>query len=317
MSATQAHLLEPETGTLPTGSFPGWEEKNVKSSLGIDQIMARTNVLPIVTPLNTDGTVVTDEAELNGYLDHIQSLGITHLFVLGETGEFRFLSDEQKIAFAEALIPLAKKRDMIVFLNATSGDYQNTLSLLDRLGKMPGVDALILCPLWQTNSLIFGDLESGKVSTEKPLVFYNNPGITHGFNVKVEDLARVRGKFAALKDSSGDFSQLTQYNKAAGEMGFFLYNGAEQSTAELLNPASSFRIRGVVAATGQVNKGYSIMLDVPEHATREKMQKGLDKLTCELTHDRRAITAGLKKELHRLGIITNDNVAPGTSLLPY
>lgn len=90
MSADRAFPLEPIESILPTGYFPGRDEKTVKSSLDIEPIIARTNVLPIVTHFNTDGIVVTCEAELNGYFDYTQSFGKTYLFVLRETGEFRF-----------------------------------------------------------------------------------------------------------------------------------------------------------------------------------------------------------------------------------
>ena len=282
-------------------------------------LFARTNIVPIITPLDQSGNPVTDPTQINNYLEHSANLGVTHLFVLGETGEFRQLTNEQRIVFAEAIVPLAKAKGFQVLLNATAEKYDLTKGNLARFGRMNGVDALIVCPMWKDNAELFEELKNERVKPSKPLVLYNNPHITGGHSITRQQVDWVTGKIAALKDSSGELTTIEMFRAAAHDHGFAFYLGCEALAAQLFNEAPRdgvAPVRGIVGATGSIDSGFNGLLATNDPLSRIRIQEALTVLTKIITEDYKAIPAGLKYALHNLGIIESSAVAPGTTELP-
>ena len=172
-----------------------------------------TNVVPIITPIDQDANPIVDRATLSRYISHLKALGNQHLFVLGETGEFRFLSNEQRISFAEAFVPLARAQGLNVYVNATAENYETTLGNYRRWTELKA-DAIIFAPLWGDNKQVLQDLKDGKFLNGPPIVLYNNPGITRGNNIAAGDIRDVAPFIGALKDSSGDPMRIEIYRAA-------------------------------------------------------------------------------------------------------
>ena len=53
-------------------------------------------VPPIVTPLNTDGTV--NYADLDHLVEHLITAGVDGLFPMGSTGQVAYLTDADRVA---------------------------------------------------------------------------------------------------------------------------------------------------------------------------------------------------------------------------
>src|SRR5699024_272089 len=60
-------------------------------------------VIPVCTPLSGDGTAV-DVTSLRRHLDRLVTYGVDGVFVLGTSGEFGFLTDEQRRRVLEVTV---------------------------------------------------------------------------------------------------------------------------------------------------------------------------------------------------------------------
>ena len=281
-----------------------------------NDIFARTNIVPIVTPLDSNGAPLLSTNALVSFLNYLQELRVTHLFVLGETGEFRFLKNAERIAFAEALVPLAAAKGFKILLNVSAEELNLTRENIARFATMVGVDALILCPLWRGNLRIMEDSASARFLSEKPVVLYNNPGITDGNNIGDDQLKALRGRIAALKDSSGDINIVRRYRAASRQFGFTLYLGAEALLAQCLAEQASeerSEVQGIVGASGQIYDGCIRLLAEKDVSKREALQNELTNMMQSISENYRAIPAAVKRVLANFGIIPNANLVSGNS----
>jgi dihydrodipicolinate synthase/N-acetylneuraminate lyase len=329
---------EPQT-KLEEAGLKGKELIGTDKQEKLASLFARTNIVPIVTPftdipsdeqrrsinaspftqhpLFTWLSVDTNPNNLNKYLDHLISLKVTHIFVLGETGEFRFLNNAQRTEFAKVLAPLATSKGLKVFLNATAENYSLTKQNIAQFDQIDGVDAVVACPMWNDNEALFADLSSGVITLEKPLVIYNNPHITGGKNVGREHLQLARGFIHALKDSSGDPILVREFQKAANDFNFQFYLGSEALTAQLLNAPDEIGLapmRGIVGASGSLHAGYIEMFNDPGSLRDIKQTRFTDEML-RISGGYKAISAAIKHALKNTGILTLDSVASGCNIL--
>ena len=69
-------------------------------------------VPPIVTPLNTDGTV--NYADLDHLVEHLITAGVDGLFPMGSTGQVAYLTDADRVAIVEAVCRKAAGRVPVI-----------------------------------------------------------------------------------------------------------------------------------------------------------------------------------------------------------
>lgn len=142
-----------------------------------------------ITPADPDGTV--DTGALVRILQKLDVPGIDSIGLLGSTGNYPYLTREQrKRAIDAAVQALQGRKPLIVSAGALRTiDAQH----LAKDAEEAGIDGLLLAPVSYTpltEEEVYTHFESVAASTTLPICIYNTPSTTH-FNFSDALLARI------------------------------------------------------------------------------------------------------------------------------
>src|SRR5689334_564037 len=145
---------------------------------------------PAVTPMQANEDL--DLPRLRATLDRLLDAGVHGLFVLGTTGEFFALSDDEKQqVVAEAVAHVNKRVPLIA---GTGAETTREAVRLSRMAEREGVDAVaVITPyfLQPTQQELFDHFRRVAESTTLPVLLYSNPAMTAGVKFDAGTLARL------------------------------------------------------------------------------------------------------------------------------
>ncbi|MCX5749705.1 MAG: dihydrodipicolinate synthase family protein [Candidatus Saganbacteria bacterium] len=283
-------------------------------------LFARENITPVVTPLiREDGRLLPDVKGIGRLVRHLTEIGGTSIFVMGETGEFRFLPSGVRRETIRSFSACAGTR-LNVFVNVTGDSEEETLEnaafvagLRTAAGKAEtnvhnNIKGIVAAPIYyiRNNRDIARHAERLNETIKGSglfLFFYNNPGITRGENVLPETMASIANIVPAIKDSSGDLERIESYSRFV-EVG----QGDETRIVEALKAGATFS----VASMGNVFPFPNRLFEATTLEAMNKFQLRIDEAVIPLTGQRRKIVAGLKYALDLLAIcssLTTDGTA--------
>jgi len=192
-------------------------------------------IVPLATPLHSDESV--DEAGLRRLVQHVVRGGVHGVFVMGSTGEFAALADDERRRAVEVVVDEVKGKVPVL---AGVGDSSTRRALLRvEQAQELGVDALVaILPYYHR----VNNMEEAKEHFEAmakaaslPIVIYNIPQRV-GVSLTVEAIDDLREvpQVVGVKDSSEDFSRF-QALVRMGSAAFRVFQGSElQAAAGLL-----------------------------------------------------------------------------------
>ncbi len=172
--------------------------------------LPRANILPVVTPLTKERQV--DEEGIERLVNHLVGLGTTDIFAVGNAGEFRFLTNAQRL---KALAFFAKHASgkLRLFAGITGETAEETRNNYREASKL-GVTAAVVMPLYflDRSEDIAPFIESLRsIQPGVPVILYNNPERTKGQHIAFEALESLEYPVVAVKDSSGDLDRFDRY----------------------------------------------------------------------------------------------------------
>lgn len=185
--------------------------------------MTRTDfrgiVPPIVTPLNTDGSV--NHGDLARLVEHLIAAGVHGLFVMGSTGQVAYLTDADRVAIVETASRTAAGRVPVIAGAIDSSPARVAQGA--RAMVAAGADAIVTtAPVYALNdeTEIADHFRLVRAAIDVPLFAYDIPVRVHrklspGLLVQLGK----EGVIVGVKDSSGDdvsFRRLIAMNRAAG-----------------------------------------------------------------------------------------------------
>lgn len=177
-------------------------------------------VPPIVTPLNTDGTV--NFTDLDNLVDHLIAAGVDGLFPMGSTGQVAYLTDADRVAIVRAVVRRAAGRVPVIVgaIELTAARViDSARALID-----VGADAVVAtAPVYAINdeTEVADHFRMIRAAIGVPLFAYDIP-----VRVRTKLPPRLlvdlglEGVLVGVKDSSGDdvgFRRLIAMNAAAGK----------------------------------------------------------------------------------------------------
>lgn len=136
-----------------------------------------------VTPFTADGRAI-DEAALKRFLDWQIACGVPGVIILGTTGEFLTVSDEERRRYVEATVSHVAGRTQVMV--GASNAYTANAVRYAREAEELGADGLMISPPYYytpTEDEIFGYYKVIAEATSLPIMLYNNPVTT---NVKMK-----------------------------------------------------------------------------------------------------------------------------------
>jgi 4-hydroxy-tetrahydrodipicolinate synthase len=203
---------------------------------------------PAVTPMSASEDV--DLGRLKATLDRLLGAGVHGLFVLGTTGEFFALDENEKQAIMAAAVAHTNKRVPVV---AGTGAVSTREAVrLTMLAEREGTDAVaVITPFFVNPSQqeLTEHFRRIAESTRLPVLLYQNPSMTGGVKLDVGTVARLSEvpNIVGMKDSAGDLANLIEYVRATGP-GFAVFQGRDT----LIEPALANGAVGAVPATSNI-----------------------------------------------------------------
>lgn len=187
-----------------------------------------TNLQGICTPICTifseDGSRI-DEVAQKQHLDRLLSAGIHIIAVCGGTGEFSFLTRDERLKLTELVARHIDGRAKLI-VHASAVMTEEAIDYAKH-AEDQGADCLLVLPPYFEGPTLAGSYEHyEKVanSVKIDLMAYNIP-VHSGIDLEPEFVQRLMeiDNIRYLKDSTGDFLRIQQLLKA----GVRLFNGAD------------------------------------------------------------------------------------------
>ncbi|MGL6201823.1 MAG: 4-hydroxy-tetrahydrodipicolinate synthase [Lachnospiraceae bacterium] len=170
-----------------------------------------------VTPFKENGDFDIEQSRKN--LDWLIESGIHGIVVLGATGEYQSISDEEHMNYVSEIVPYIKDR-VSVIVGASRERPEDVVKLVRHAKSCGANAAMVLPPFYchpaQNEIVKFYNYIMDE--TEFPVVVYNNPG-SAGVELEQETYREIMKHECALivKESSGDIHKLTQVINDAPE----------------------------------------------------------------------------------------------------
>ena len=179
---------------------------------------------PICSVFSANGSRI-DEVAQKKHLDRLLSAGVQVIAVCGGTGEFSFLTREERLMLTEMVAKhIGGRAKLIVHVSAVM--TQETIEYAKH-AEGQGADCLLVLPPYFEGPTLDGCYEhyekvAQSVSTD--LMAYNIP-VHSGIDVTPEFAQKLMkiDNINYLKDSTGDFIRIQQLVKA----GVKVFNGAD------------------------------------------------------------------------------------------
>lgn len=205
--------------------------------------LPRANILPVVTPLTKERQV--DEDGIKRLVNHLVRLGTTDLFAVGNAGEFRFLTNAQRLKALELFAKHAQGK-LRLFAGITGETADETRNNYREASKL-GVAAAVVMPLYflERSDEIAPFIKSlGTIQPGVPVILYNNPERTKGQHISFEAAEALEYPVVAIKDSSGDKARFDRY------LGYMpVYEGQQRQFLEGYQHGA----RGAIGIIGHVS----------------------------------------------------------------
>ncbi|MGZ4030802.1 MAG: 4-hydroxy-tetrahydrodipicolinate synthase [Tumebacillaceae bacterium] len=188
----------------------------------------------MVTPF--DDNLQIDYGKLDRLIEHLIETGTDTIVVAGTTGESPTLSHDEKISLFKYVVEKAAGRVKIV---AGTGSNNTADSVaFSQEAEAVGVDGLLLVAPYYNKPSQEGLYQHFKAIAEGvkiPCILYNIPGRT-SINMSAATTLRLAEvpNIVATKESSGDFSQISEIAAGAPE-GFRIYSGDDYLTLPMLS----------------------------------------------------------------------------------
>ena len=171
----------------------------------------------LVSPVNPDGSI--REESLRRLTEHLIACGVHGLTPLGSTGEFFYLSWEQKREIVRIVLDQAAGRVPVV-AGVGCSSVRESAAQAAELERM-GVDGIlsilnVYFPLSQQSVYQYFAETARAVSCQ--VVLYNNPKFT-GFEIPVDTLARLSQlpNINYYKDASANTGKLLELSTQVGD----------------------------------------------------------------------------------------------------
>jgi 4-hydroxy-tetrahydrodipicolinate synthase len=201
----------------------------------------------------------TREADYSGALelvDFLANAGSDGICLFGSTGEFINYSFEER----HRLLSLACKRSRVpIIAGVGHSTLTGALQLADdAIGA--GADALILMPPYFFR-YAQGEVEqfyrqfAREASDAVPILLYNIPVFTTGIAIETARRLFETGRFAGIKDSSGDWSYFEQLLALKRELPFALFGGSDLLAGRALHSGADGVISGCACAVPELVVG--------------------------------------------------------------
>lgn len=161
-------------------------------------------VVPVHTPFDRDENI--DLEGLERLIEHLVKNKIKSIFILSSVGEFARITESHKDALVKYSVKFAKGR-LKIFCGVSDAGTKRVIENMKRLSKYDICAYATMLPYFYPQRRQEENLEFLKQvikNADKPVVYYNNPGLT-GRELTPEEYRwmKEQKEIVGIKDSSG------------------------------------------------------------------------------------------------------------------
>ncbi len=163
-----------------------------------------------ITPRRANGFAIDVAAALD-VIDFLAGSGVASIALLGSTGEFVHFDFEERVRFAAFAV---KRTNLPVIVNVSHSTLDGALELADAAAGA-GAAALLLMPPYyfrygqeQVERFYLDFIEDAPART--PVLLYHIPFFTTPLEPETACRLLATGRFAGIKDSSGEWDYFAQ-----------------------------------------------------------------------------------------------------------
>jgi 4-hydroxy-tetrahydrodipicolinate synthase len=163
-----------------------------------------------VTPFTPDGSDI-DEAALKCFLDWQIACGVPGVIILGTTGEFLTVSDDERQKYVETTVKHVAGRMQVMV--GTMNAYTPNAVRYSKEAQELGADGLMIAPPYYytpTHDEIFNYYKAVSEAVTIPIMLYNNP-VTTNVDMPAKLVARMTKAFENvryIKEASMDVGRV-------------------------------------------------------------------------------------------------------------
>lgn len=170
-----------------------------------------------ITPFQADGSF--DFEKSKKHLDWLIESGVQGICILGATGEYQSVTNDEHKAYVREIVPYIKAR-VSVIVGATRERADEVIDLVQNIKDCGAHAAMVLTPPYchPSQDELYENYRYIMEQTKFPLMLYNNPG-SCGVSIERETFQRLYAlpEAAIVKESSGSMQKLTEVRSDAPE----------------------------------------------------------------------------------------------------
>lgn len=163
-----------------------------------------------VTPFKEDGSFDFEAAKK--HLDWLIENGVHGICVLGATGEYQSVSDEEHKAYVKEIVPYICDR-VSVIVGASRERPEDVVELVKNMKECGAHAAMVLPPFYchPSQDEVVAHYKYIMDNVDFPIVAYNNPG-SAGIEIEQDTFKELfkLSNTAIVKESSGSMQKLTE-----------------------------------------------------------------------------------------------------------
>ncbi len=188
----------------------------------------------IVTPFKNDSSI--DFAAFGRVIDHVIAGGVNYIVAMGTTGESVTLTKDEKKALISYVVEKINNRVPLV-VGIGGNNTQEVINFI-RQSNLNCVDGILsVAPYYNKPNQrgLFQHFKAIATSSPIPVILYNVPGRTCS-NISSDtclELARECSNIVAIKEASGDISQIMRIIKGKPEY-FSVISGDDMMTIPVI-----------------------------------------------------------------------------------
>jgi dihydrodipicolinate synthase/N-acetylneuraminate lyase len=228
-----------------------------------------------ITPRRAD----SQDPDFSGLLDLLDFLaagGVKGICLFGATGEFLNYSFAER----QRLVYLAVKRSRVPLIAGVShSTLAGSIQLADE-AIASGADGLILMPPYffrysQHEIEEFYIQLAREIGDAVPILIHNIPQVTSKLELELVRKLIDTGRFAGIKDSSGDWPFFEQLLELRRTRPFAVLTGDDRTAAKALRAGANGVISGAACAIPELLTGLAHAISSRDHAQADALNARL------------------------------------------
>ena len=258
-----------------------------------------------VTPHRQAEGYEADVGALLEMLDFLAEAGVNGVALLGSTGEFLHLTFDDRVR----LVQLAVKRSCVPVLVGVGHSTLDGAIELARAAVSAGAAGLLLMPPYffrysQEDIQEFYLQFAAAVRPPARTLLYNVPFFTNEIAIETATSLLATGKFAGIKDSSGQYTYFERLHAVSKEKPFTLLVGNDRIYAQARQAGAHGVVSGVACAVPELLVALDRAIQKNQPADVARLDARLQEFI--VWHDRFPTPVAIKTAVHERGL----NVGP-------